>query len=318
MANARPCSGTPRPRPVSVPPETWLPVTSDYPNVNVQVRAGGIRVAAALVPTSDIDARRSFTSLRSGRLVMLDTENALVLTYARVSVDGNAMVVSLNMSATPKHQRGSGGRRPSRPPPGDATVQSCTDPGDRCRQTADAGALRGMGRARARPAHASPYSATEQRAPMNFARLRVPRAAICVGALVHPGATPAPRLPGTTRRSLVAARGDIRDLPRSFRTPTATASEISAASPSGSTTSRSWAWMPSGCAAVSLTPGRFRIRHLRLPVRRPTVRHARRFRSTGRRGARRHIRVILDMVLNHTSEQHPWFSRLPLAHRCEA
>ena len=49
-----------------------------------------------------ISMRRSFTTLRSERLVMLDPDNTSVLTYARVSADGAIMVVSLNMSATPQ------------------------------------------------------------------------------------------------------------------------------------------------------------------------------------------------------------------------
>jgi len=46
--------------------------------------------------------RRSYEALRSGRLVMLDAENASVLTYARVADDGAIMVVSLNMSPAPQ------------------------------------------------------------------------------------------------------------------------------------------------------------------------------------------------------------------------
>jgi alpha-glucosidase len=86
----------------SANPKTWLPVTSDYPQLNVQSE---LAESESLLHWYRhlISMRSRFTSLRSGRLVMLDTENALVLTYARVSVDGNAMVVSLNMSATPQN-----------------------------------------------------------------------------------------------------------------------------------------------------------------------------------------------------------------------
>jgi alpha-glucosidase len=49
-----------------------------------------------------IALRRSKAALRSGRTVMLDRTNPSVLTYARVASDGQAILVSLNMS--PKTQ----------------------------------------------------------------------------------------------------------------------------------------------------------------------------------------------------------------------
>ena len=39
----------------------------------------------------------------------------------------------------------------------------------------------------------------------------------------------------------------------------------------------------------------------------PTVRDARRFRSARRGAHRRGIRIVIDLVLNHSSHQHPWF-----------
>ncbi|MBV8804214.1 MAG: DUF3459 domain-containing protein, partial [Sinobacteraceae bacterium] len=45
-----------------------------------------------------IALRRSNPALRSGHTVMLDPNNANVLTFARVTGDGHAVLVSLNMS----------------------------------------------------------------------------------------------------------------------------------------------------------------------------------------------------------------------------
>jgi alpha-glucosidase len=50
-----------------------------------------------------------------------------------------------------------------------------------------------------------------------------------------------------------------------------------------------------------------RLRHLGLPQRRARVRHAGGFQDLPRRSHKRNIRVILDLVLNHTSDEHPWF-----------
>jgi alpha-glucosidase len=78
---------------------TWLPVSSDYPKVNVRTELAD--------PDSLlnwyrhlISMRSRFATLRSGSMVMLDRDNPAVLSYARVSADGNAMIVSLNMSAS--------------------------------------------------------------------------------------------------------------------------------------------------------------------------------------------------------------------------
>jgi len=85
----------------STSPHTWLPVTADYPSVNVQSEAAD--------PDSLLNwyrrliaLRRSARALRSGRMVMLDSGNASVLTYARVDGDGKAVIVSLNMSPRPQ------------------------------------------------------------------------------------------------------------------------------------------------------------------------------------------------------------------------
>ena len=82
-------------------PHTWLPVTADYGTVNVQTEAAD--------PSSLLNwyrrliaLRRSNRALRSGRTVMLDHTNANVLSYARVSDDGETVIVSLNMSPQPQ------------------------------------------------------------------------------------------------------------------------------------------------------------------------------------------------------------------------
>jgi alpha-glucosidase len=80
---------------------TWLPVTADYRSVNVQAQAAD--------PDSLLNwyrrliaLRRSERALRGGRMVMLDPGNASVLTYARISADGEAVIVALNMSPRPQ------------------------------------------------------------------------------------------------------------------------------------------------------------------------------------------------------------------------
>jgi len=82
-------------------PHTWLPVTADYRTVNVQAEAAD---PGSLLNWYRrlIALRRSNRALRSGRLVMLDPTNANVLSYARVSDDGEAVIVSLNMSPHPQ------------------------------------------------------------------------------------------------------------------------------------------------------------------------------------------------------------------------
>jgi alpha-glucosidase len=82
-------------------PHTWLPVTADYRTVNVQSEAAD---PGSLLNWYRrlIALRRSNRALRSGRMVMLDPTNANVLSYARVSDDGKAVIVSLNMSPQPQ------------------------------------------------------------------------------------------------------------------------------------------------------------------------------------------------------------------------
>ena len=85
----------------SANPRTWLPVTPDYPHINVQTESAE--------PDSLLNwyrrliaLRRSNTALRAGRMLMLDTANTSVLSYARVSDTGTAVIVSLNMSPQPQ------------------------------------------------------------------------------------------------------------------------------------------------------------------------------------------------------------------------
>jgi alpha-glucosidase len=80
---------------------TWLPVTSNYRTVNVQTESAD--------PDSLLNwyrrliaLHRSNAALRNARMVMLDETNASVLSYARVAPDGEALVVSLNMSPRPQ------------------------------------------------------------------------------------------------------------------------------------------------------------------------------------------------------------------------
>jgi alpha-glucosidase len=82
-------------------PHTWLPVTADYHSVNVQSEAAD---PGSLLNWYRrlIALRRSNRALRSGRMLMLDRANASVLSYARVSDDDKAVIVSLNMSPRPQ------------------------------------------------------------------------------------------------------------------------------------------------------------------------------------------------------------------------
>jgi alpha-glucosidase len=78
-------------------PHTWLPVTADYPSINVQ-RESADPESLLNWYRRLIALRRSNEVLRDGRMVMLDTENPSVLSYARVSARGAAVIICLNMS----------------------------------------------------------------------------------------------------------------------------------------------------------------------------------------------------------------------------
>jgi alpha-glucosidase len=80
---------------------TWLPVTANYRTVNVQSESADPRSLLNWYRRL-IALRRSNAALREGRTVMLDQANASVLSYARVTDGGSAVIVSLNMSAQPQ------------------------------------------------------------------------------------------------------------------------------------------------------------------------------------------------------------------------
>ncbi len=83
----------------STNPQTWLPVTPGYESINVQSELAHPESLLNWYRHL-ISMRSRYSTLRSGRMVMLDEDNAAVLTYARVSADGHVMLVSLNMSAS--------------------------------------------------------------------------------------------------------------------------------------------------------------------------------------------------------------------------
>ena len=82
-------------------PHTWLPVPKDYQTVNVQSELARpdslLNWYRAL-----IGLRRSNAALRAGSIRMLDRNNAEVLSYLRATKSGAAVLVVLNMSASPQ------------------------------------------------------------------------------------------------------------------------------------------------------------------------------------------------------------------------
>jgi alpha-glucosidase len=86
----------------STSPTTWLPVASNYKTVNVQTELAD--------PNSLLNwhkkliaMRRELAALRDGGIVMVDGTNPSVLSYVRTApVGGHAVVVALNMTATPQ------------------------------------------------------------------------------------------------------------------------------------------------------------------------------------------------------------------------
>jgi alpha-glucosidase len=83
---------------------TWLPVPPGFERINVQSELAD--PDSLLNWHRHLIAMRSrYAALRSGRMVMLDPDNTQVLSYARVSSDGNIFVVALNMSARPQSLR---------------------------------------------------------------------------------------------------------------------------------------------------------------------------------------------------------------------
>ena len=82
----------------SANPHTWLPVTANYPTVNVATESADPQSLLNWYKRL-IALRRSSAALRDGRTVMLDASNPHVLTYARTAPGGETVLVSLNMSA---------------------------------------------------------------------------------------------------------------------------------------------------------------------------------------------------------------------------
>lgn len=81
--------------------KTWLPVASNYGTVNV---ASELHDPNSLLNWHKelISLRRKYRALWSGDVVMLDTQNSSVFSYARRSPDGDTVVISLNMSPMPQ------------------------------------------------------------------------------------------------------------------------------------------------------------------------------------------------------------------------
>jgi len=97
----------------STNPRTWLPVPTSYPTVNVASELAD--------PGSLLNWNRKLIALRrtnpafAGPMMMLDVQNANVLSFARVAKNGKAVLVTLNMSGAPQtvsldtHSAGIGG-----------------------------------------------------------------------------------------------------------------------------------------------------------------------------------------------------------------
>jgi alpha-glucosidase len=84
----------------STNPHTWLPVTANYRTVNVHGESADphslLNWYRALIAL-----RRTNVALREGRTVLLDVNNANVLSYARVT-DAAVVVVALNLTNRPQ------------------------------------------------------------------------------------------------------------------------------------------------------------------------------------------------------------------------
>jgi oligo-1,6-glucosidase len=58
---------------------------------------------------------------------------------------------------------------------------------------------------------------------------------------------------------------------------------------------------------LRLTDGRQRLRHQRLPRRRSDLRHSDDLDQLIAGLHERGIKIVMDLVVNHTSDEHPWF-----------
>jgi alpha-glucosidase len=80
-------------------PKTWLRVPASYETINVQREVAD---PASLLSwyRKLIQLRRSEVALRGGRTIMLDAQNASVLSYVRMDAHHRTVLMSLNMSPT--------------------------------------------------------------------------------------------------------------------------------------------------------------------------------------------------------------------------
>ena len=85
----------------STNPKTWLPIPASYKTINVDVESKD--------PDSELSwfkqlamLRRTNPALHDGKQTMLDTANPDVLSYARSTGSGPAVVVAMNFTAEPK------------------------------------------------------------------------------------------------------------------------------------------------------------------------------------------------------------------------
>ena len=86
----------------STNPKTWLPVPPNYTTINVQFESANPNSLLNWYKNL-IALRRSNAALHNGEMVMLDRDNANVLSYARKAPPGEAAVlVVINMSAQPQ------------------------------------------------------------------------------------------------------------------------------------------------------------------------------------------------------------------------
>jgi alpha-glucosidase len=86
----------------STNPHTWLPIGSDYKTVNVQTESAD---PDSLLHWSEklIALRRDNPTMHDGGMVMLDTTNPSVLSYARTAPTGaHPLIISVNMTAQPQ------------------------------------------------------------------------------------------------------------------------------------------------------------------------------------------------------------------------
>ena len=139
------------------------------------------------------------------------------------------------------------------------------------------------------------------------------RAAVPLRAVGAHAVNIAPQIdvqPRSRRTCGTRTRSSIRSTSRRSPTATTTASATSRASPSSSTICRTSASMRSGCC-----------RSIRVPAATtattspttgasiPISAHMRDFKRFMTEAHRRGLRVITELVVNHTSDQHPWFKR---------